>query len=72
MQRTCKKCKGKFPYKKRLCPYCGTMNVLVIRQQSEARVQGILRGGYLFGDLFMFHSGTMKIETKSFSELKIL
>lgn len=38
----------------------------------EARVQGILRGGYLIKGKFVFHSGTMKIETKDYTELKIL
>lgn len=39
---------------------------------AEAYVGGILRGGYLMGNLFCYHAGTVYIETKDFRELKIV
>lgn len=42
--------------------------------EAESRVNGVLRGGEYnsMTKVFTFHAGTMKIETKEFSEMKRL
>jgi len=40
--------------------------------EAEAYVGGVLRGGYLIGELFCYHAGGTYIQTKDFSELNIL
>ena len=40
--------------------------------EAEAYVGGVLRGGYLIGELFCYHACGTYIKTKDFSELNIL
>lgn len=39
--------------------------------EAEAVVSGILRGGKLEGDLFIFHAGTCRVETKDFRLVRV-
>jgi len=41
-------------------------------KQAEAYINGVLRGGTLKDGVFIFHAGTMKIETKEYIDLRIL
>lgn len=40
--------------------------------EAEARVGGGLRGGILRGKTFIFHAGSTKVETKEFTDLKVI
>jgi len=39
---------------------------------AEARVHGILRGGYYYKGYFIFHRALEKVKTKDFIELRFL
>lgn len=39
--------------------------------EAEAYVAGILRGGSLSDGLFIFHAGTLRIETKEFELVRV-
>ena len=45
---------------------------MIEKQRAQACVGGILRGGYLIGELFCYHAGGTYIQTKDFRELNIL
>lgn len=53
------------------CQDCCSNVIINNGKSAEANVQGVLRGGVLYGDLFVFHAGTMKIETREYSNLEI-